>query len=38
MQHTAAQAQQLDVISVFWTRQSEQSRRKEHGLIVGMRD
>jgi hypothetical protein len=35
---TAAQAQYLDVIAVLWARQCQQSRRKEHGLIVGMRD
>lgn len=35
---TAAQTQDLDVISVLWTRQSQQRGRKEHGLVVRVRN
>lgn len=34
MVHTAAQAQDFDVIAVLRTRQSKQGRREEHGLII----
>ena len=36
MVRTTAQAQDLDVIAVLGTRQSQQCRRKEHGLVVWM--
>jgi hypothetical protein len=35
---TTAQTEDFDVISELWTCQCEQSRSKEHGFIIGVRN